>query len=238
MNDTTTSWYRLSPARMLVELMETPDAAEWRARSERIARALAMPQRGLDPWADAMLDEAEAKVEAAKARTQKAREAKRKPVTALSQSCDRVVTSDKTNKRTNEQTNRRTIYPDPESPSPAAGAAGGAESESDRGKKGDGQPDAAGGAAEKAHWDELAKGGESVAEMVAGCSDGELPGLALWFCMEEGNDLARKIYRGTIRRAGAAAFRQELAEFVSEVSAGEEPDSRGKAFMARARRLK
>ena len=52
------TWYRLDPAELLVEMIDsTPQ--EWYARTKAIAKALAKGEKGLDDWADRMIDDAD-----------------------------------------------------------------------------------------------------------------------------------------------------------------------------------
>lgn len=232
------SWFKLDPARLLMELTAAPTAEAWQERTMKIARSLILGQTGADEWADEMLAETERTREqaAAAGRASAAkRSARRQQVfNGRSTGVERALKSVEQYIPTDRQTDKQSVDPDPDSPSPVAGRVG---SGSDRGKPSEEQPDGAGAGGER--WTALARQGESTGEMIAGCPDGELPGLACWLCMEEKNGLARKVYRAAIRRAGVGAFRQALAEFASEVAQpGGEPESRGRAFMARVRRLK
>jgi len=74
-------------------------------------------------------------------------------------------------------------------------------------------------------------------EIIAGLSHDDLPQWAAEYCQEA--DLVQAVfaYKKAIRTIGPEAFRRELDSFVAEVEAGEEPDSRGRAFMARIQAL-
>ena len=60
-----------------------------------------------------------------------------------------------------------------------------------------------------------------------------LPEFAAWYCREAGNRRAVMRYGGFCNRRGVEAFRRIVEEFVGEVESGEEPNDRGRAFMAR-----
>lgn len=70
-------------------------------------------------------------------------------------------------------------------------------------------------------------------EHIACLSHEALPGYAATFCKEADPNWAVATYKKAIRVIGPEAFRAELDTFVAEVEAGEEPESRGKAFTSR-----
>lgn len=60
--------------------------------------------------------------------------------------------------------------------------------------------------------------------------------FVLHYCGELGNTRAQRTY-SRVRMEHPEAFRQLVLDFVGEVESGEEPESRGRAFMARAKQL-
>jgi hypothetical protein len=74
-------------------------------------------------------------------------------------------------------------------------------------------------------------------EQIAGLTHEVLPQWTADFCQEADPVQAVFAYKKAIRKIGSEAFRSELGSFAAEVQAGEEPDSRGKAFMARIQAL-
>ena len=86
-------------------------------------------------------------------------------------------------------------------------------------------------------WGELAATLEDHYALVAAVPDLDLAPFAAWACYEAENHRAVARYRGFIRKHGAAAFRRLLDEFLGECHAvNGEPESRGRAFMARVTR--
>ena len=74
-------------------------------------------------------------------------------------------------------------------------------------------------------------------EKIACLSHEALPQWAAEYCHEADPNQAIRAHKKAIRTIGPEAFRSELDSFVAEVEAGEEPDSRGRAFMARIQAL-
>ena len=70
-------------------------------------------------------------------------------------------------------------------------------------------------------------------EKIASLQHDTLPGYAANFCKETDPNRAIAAYKKIIGIIGPEAFRTELSAFVGECMAGEEPKSRGAAFMAR-----
>lgn len=278
------TWYRLDPAALLLELTETPDAQEWRRRSSEIAKALIHGEKGLDPWADRMLDESAtfsekrrraglASVEARRRRAAETRDETenetRNETERWGTSVEHISTSveqrssgvehglnkAQPDRRTYRQTDGR-IPRSPLAPPPARtdgggndrhGAGNGRTDGSGAGKKQDGNGNGSGGgphAATPAAGDwradfEVAGFAQAFDEdwrlAVASMDAARLPSLAAWYCGETGNAHAKKRYAAAIRRKGAQGFRDLLDTFVGDVEAGEEPQNRGRAFMAKVK---
>lgn len=75
---------------------------------------------------------------------------------------------------------------------------------------------------------------ESRQETVESLTPEELPEWATAYCREDDPQQAVRAYRKQLHRIGAETFREELSAFVAELDGGgEEPDSRGAAFMSR-----
>lgn len=72
---------------------------------------------------------------------------------------------------------------------------------------------------------------------IANLSHDELTGYAVKFCQESDPNRAIAAYKRIIRVIGPEAFRAELSTFAGELKAGEEPVKRGAAFMARLKVL-
>ena len=71
-------------------------------------------------------------------------------------------------------------------------------------------------------------------ETIENLAPDELPVWASNFCQESDPVQAAFAYRKQLHRIGAETFREELSAFVAELDGGgEEPDSRGAAFMSR-----
>lgn len=65
----------------------------------------------------------------------------------------------------------------------------------------------------------------------------ELPEWATAFCREDDPQQAVRAFRNQLNRIKPETFREELSAFVAELDAGgEEPDSRGAAFMSRLKK--
>jgi len=74
-------------------------------------------------------------------------------------------------------------------------------------------------------------------ETIANLTHDELPDYAARFCQEADPNRAISAYKRMIGLVGPEAFRREMSSFAGEVTSGEEPESRGAAFMARLKRL-
>ena len=79
--------------------------------------------------------------------------------------------------------------------------------------------------------------GQDRYERIASIPQDELAKAVVAFCNEEDPNRAMAVYKRIIRVIGPEAFRSEFAAFVGECGAGEEPDRRGAAFTARVKRL-
>ena len=63
--------------------------------------------------------------------------------------------------------------------------------------------------------------------------DNLLSAFAVTYCNDQDPNRAKANYEEVMRKIKPKAFREELQSFMNEVEAGNEPDCRGAAFMAR-----
>ena len=203
-------WYQYNPAYHIAATLKAT-AQEKADYFDSLNSALIMGTRGVNPEADRMLDNAD-HVSGIRSKVAKDRHDKEK------KNANAVQMQSKSNALPNRPTDRPTDL----LPEPKKGTA--PESVSDR------------DSVFKSLGIGNSRGGD-LKETIAGLSHDALPQWAVKYCQEADPNQAIRAYKKAIRIIGPEAFRKELDLFVAEVEAGEEPDSRGRAFMARIQAL-
>jgi hypothetical protein len=200
-------WYMLEPARLAVHLFGKSEA-EIGKWTVSLATALAKGQRRVNPLADELMDERERFIEVRRACGGQRGKGGSSP---------KVTIDEQGHNPTRPEP---TVQPDFQ-PEPKKGTA--PESVSVR----------------KQIWDSLNSVPQNgdLKEIIATLSHEALPQWAVNYCQDADPGQAIGAYKKAIRKIGPEYFRRELDSFVAEVEAGEEPDSLGKAFMARIQAL-
>ena len=212
----TAVWFKLYPARWAGLAMREPDNAKLGDRVRNIIIALCEQKPGADSFADEVMHTTAEAMKAASEHARKAAAARWNksksgyPSNARASDGEVVRCPSNAKRRDLEDEKRRGLSTEP--------------------KK---------GTAPESVYKSLGIGNSrgDLKEIIAGLSHDDLPQWAAEYCQEA--DLVQAVfaYKKAIRTIGPEAFRRELDSFVAEVEAGEEPDSRGRAFMARIQAL-
>jgi hypothetical protein len=202
-------WYQYNPAFHLAATLKM-SAEEKAAHYDALNTALIMGTRGISLEADRMLDNADRISKVRKDAAFKSWEARGGDANAK-----------QLQSKSNALPNRPTDRPTDRLPEPKKGTVPESVSVRESVYKSLGIGNSRGGLKEK----------------IAGLSHEALSQWATAYCQEADPNQAIRAHKKAIRTIGPEAFRRELDSFVAEVEAGEEPDSRGRAFMARIRAL-
>ena len=223
----TAVWFKLFPAKWAGLAMREPDNAKLGERVRQIILALCEQKPGADSFADEVMESTAAAMQAASEHARKAAIAsweKRRKGKLPEQCPSNARVSDGDGETCPSNAKRRDLEDEKRgdlSTEPKKGTA--PESVSVR----------------ESVYKSLGIGNSrgDLKEIIAGLSHDDLPPWAANYCQEADPNQAIRAHKKAIRTIGPEAFRRELDSFVAEVEAGEEPDSRGRAFMARIRAL-
>lgn len=197
---------------------------------DELADALADGRRGADPWADEMIAEAEEMLERRRSAGRRGglKKAENRaagsgevatPSNATATPSNATATAGKpldTHDTHTHKTHTQDTHTRQTEPNDSARARGRADGSGSVLKSG-------------FSWSEIE---EDRGRYIWSLADGALADFAVWYCREEGNARAVAVYRKFVRQHGAREFRFLLDRFTGACAAGEEPDSRGAAFMA------
>lgn len=244
-------WYRLDAADLLIEVMECASPEEWYRRSLAIAKALVRGEEGVDGFADKMIEERHRFSEKRRAAGIASGEARRlrasegEDGTSVEQN-EQVLNNAEPDRRNGPPIINNPVTPSSSSPQ-TDGRTDGTDGRTDGNGAGNKIPPIQTDGRTGTETEALTANDEADA---AAFSEGFrddwrgyvytimpflLPAFAAWYCGEMGNMNARKRYEKAILKRGDRGFRDLLDTFIGAIEAGEEPQNRGRALMARVK---
>jgi hypothetical protein len=221
-------WFKLYPAKWAAMAMREPDNSKLGERVRRIVLALCEQEPGADAFADEVMQSTAEAMKAAREKAQKAafarwekerREREKKGCPSNAQASDGGSDSCSSNaKRKDLRDGELRDGELEELPRPRP----------------KGPPESVSVRESVCMSLGIQDSPELRQETIENLAPDELPVGASNFCQESDPVQAAFAYRKQLHRIGAETFREELSAFVAELDAGgEEPDSRGAAFMSR-----